>query len=284
MRSRWLLRLDIPAAPRPSGVRSTSVRPLTASTTPVISVQRRSSRARCGIGKEVGATSAVAGFDGVDAGPVAATAGGVVGAVMMAGYGPTPGGVGVTAGAGAVAVGAGAAVFGGGVDPFGVGADVVGAGVGDAGAAVVFVAAGARVPGTTPTCVGAPGAFAAGAAIAAAPPFVAAPPFAGAAGDAVIGAGAPGGVGAATLRRVSAGAPGRVGAARLRGVAPGGAGAAAGGADLAFCRLASADAAESPTPTPSAVISCTVRPSRPSTAMRAPLVSAPSCRTAAIVT
>src|SRR5262249_11373713 len=284
-RSRLLLRFDMSTATRPSVVRSTSVRPLTASTTPVISVQRRSSRARLGIGADVGATSRVDDFAGGDAGgDAAATDGPAVGALITAGYGPNPGVVGVTAGAGAVTVGAGAAVVGAGVAPFGVVAGALGAGAGvagvdPAGAAALLAGVGTPAPGSTPFCGGALGVLAVGAAIAAAPPC--------GAGAAAVGAGALGVVGEATLG-VGATTPG-VGAATLGVGTPtlGGvttAGADAADAGFAPCKFESADSTESPAPTPSAVISCGVRPSRPSTATRAPRVSEASRRAAVIVT
>src|SRR5262249_61082742 len=115
------------------------------------------------------------------------------------------------------------------------GGAVGGAGVEAAGAAALFAGGPTRAPGSTPFCVGAPGALAVGAAIAAAPPF------GGVTGAAAVGAGVLG-VGDATLG---------VGVPTLGGVTTG---ADAAGAGFPPCKLASADSTASPAPTPSAGI------------------------------
>jgi hypothetical protein len=58
MRSRFWLRLETSTATRPSSERNVSVRPTSDSTTPVISVQRRSSLAETGSAAGAGAGSA----------------------------------------------------------------------------------------------------------------------------------------------------------------------------------------------------------------------------------
>src|SRR5207245_11052484 len=97
------------------------------------------------------------------------------------------------------------------------------------------------------------------------------------AGAAVVGVAATG-AGAAPAGPGAAG-----GAAAATGVAPAGAGATAGGAGAA-CKSARAASAVGPLPMPTALISCAVGPSMPSTDTRAPALTAPVRRVAATLT
>src|SRR3989442_14780103 len=110
MRSRFWLRLDTSTAMRPSSERSTSVRPTSDSTTPLISVQRRSSLADAGMAAGAGAVSTMDRRAG--GGPAAERTFDAVGAVMMDG-GATPEGRGVTARAGDAGPGDGTTRAGG---------------------------------------------------------------------------------------------------------------------------------------------------------------------------
>src|SRR5690348_15803863 len=128
MRSRLTLRLETSTATRPSSERMTSVRPESDSTTPLISIHRRSSVADVGMATGPGATMVSARLDGAGA-IVAARTGDAVGALMM--FGPAvPLVGGVSAGEDGVALDAGGAAVGA-FEPFDVALVAPGAAIGD---------------------------------------------------------------------------------------------------------------------------------------------------------
>src|SRR5438477_611882 len=129
MRSRFWLRLETSTATRPSVDRSTSVRPTSDSTTPLTSVQRRSSLADTDSAAGVGdVTTSVAGRLTGGGGAIAAEReDGGIGTLMTFGCVSTPFAGGVTAGAGDVTVGAAGAGADGTAADFALGAAGAGA-------------------------------------------------------------------------------------------------------------------------------------------------------------